>query len=166
MLVSGHVSHTWILDLGATFCVTPHREWFSHYEEDFGIVTFGDNHQSDIVGIGDITLVFSNGNRLVIEDVRHVPKLTCSLISCGRLDDLGYRVDFHNQSWRISKGNLIIGSGAKVGTLYTMYVSPKNSILSVTELPNVALWHGRLGHMSKKGMETLSHSGYLPSLCV
>ena len=46
-----------------------------------------------------------------------------------------------------------------------MYVSPKNSILSVTELPNVALWHSRLGHMSKKGMETLSRSGYLPSLC-
>ena len=46
-----------------------------------------------------------------------------------------------------------------------MYVSPKNGILSVTELPNVALWHSRLGHMSKKGMETLSRSGYLPSLC-
>ena len=96
VLVSGYVSHTWIMDSGAAFHVTPHREWFSHYEEISGTVTFGDNHQSDIVGIGDITLVFSNGSRLVIEDVRHVPKLTCSLISCGRLDDLGYRVDFHN----------------------------------------------------------------------
>ena len=74
----------------------------------------------------------------IVEDVCHVPKLTCSLISCKQLDDLGYRVDFHNQSWHISKGNLIISSGAKIGTLYTMYVSPKNSILSATKLPNVA----------------------------
>ena len=28
VLVSGHVSHTWILDLVANFHVTPHREWF------------------------------------------------------------------------------------------------------------------------------------------
>ena len=54
---------------------------------------------------------------------------------------------------------MVIASGLKVGTLYTLYVSSKNSILSVTKLPNVALWHSRLGHMSKKGMEILSRSG-------
>ena len=66
VLASGHVSHTWILDLGAAFHVTPHREWFSHYEETIGTVTFGDNHQSYITSIGDITLLFLNGSCMVI----------------------------------------------------------------------------------------------------
>ncbi len=52
----------------------------------------------------------------------------------------------------------------KSGSLYPLYVSLRNSVLSVTELPSVAMWHSRLGHMSRKGMETLSRSGYLPSL--
>ena len=51
-----------------------------------------------------------------------------------------------------------------MGSLYPLFVSCKNSVLAVIELPNVALSHSRLGHMSKKGMETLSHLGYLPSL--
>ena len=91
--------------------------------------------------------------------------MTRNLISCGQLDDLGYRVDFHNQSWQITKGSMVIASGTKLGSLYPLFVSPKNSVLSVTELPNVALWHRWLGHMSRKGMETLSCSGYFPSLC-
>ena len=59
---------------------------------------------------------------------------------------------------------MVIGSGLKLETLYPLYVSSKNSILSIIELPNVALWHSRLRHMSRKAMETLSHLGYLPSL--
>ncbi|MCO5547156.1 hypothetical protein L7F22_000599 [Adiantum nelumboides] len=127
-------------------------------------VTLGDSYSCDIVGIGDIAMVMANGVKFIIHNVRHVPALTRNLISVGRLDDLGYKVTFHQQSWRIAKGHLILVHGFKVGTLYPLYVSDKNSVLSVTELPTVALWHSRLSHMSKKGMETLSRLGYLPSL--
>ena len=59
---------------------------------------------------------------------------------------------------------MMIASGLKVGNMYSLYVSSKNSILSVIELPNVALWHSQLGHISRMGMETLSCLGYLLSL--
>ena len=29
VLVSGEISHTWILDSGASLHVTPHRDWFT-----------------------------------------------------------------------------------------------------------------------------------------
>ena len=164
VLVSGELSHTWILDSGASLHVTPHCEWFTRYEETVGSVTLGDSFRCDIVGIGDIALVLLNGVCFVLENVRHVPCLTHNLISVGRLDDLGYKVTIHQQSWRIAKGNLVIASGSKMGSLYPLLFSCKNSVLAVTELPSVALWHSRLGHMSKKGMETLSRLGYLPSL--
>ncbi|MCO5578023.1 hypothetical protein L7F22_031861 [Adiantum nelumboides] len=164
LLVSGEVSHIWILDSRAPLHVTPHRHWFTTYKETIGTITLGDSYSCDIVGIGDIAMVMANGVKFTIHNVRHVPTLTRNLISVGRLDELGYKVTFHQQSWRIAKGHLILAHGSKVGILYSLYVSDKNSVLSETELPTVALWHSRLGHMSKKGMETLSHLGYLLSL--
>ena len=54
-------------------------------------------------------------------------------------------------------------TGIKSGILYTLHVSKvKNHVINVIEQPSVSLWHRRLGHMSKKGMEILSHFGYLP----
>ena len=114
--------------------------------------------------MGNITLKFSTSSTLVIKNVCHVPKLTRNLISCGHLDDLGYKIEVQNQLWHISKGSLLIGSGSKIDSLYPLFVTNENNLLYVTELPNVALWHSQLGHMSPKGMEILSCSSYLPSL--
>ena len=81
ILVSGEISHAWSLDSGASLHVTPHKEWFSRYEEVVGTVTLGNSYACDIVGIGDIPMVLSNGMRFVIENVRHVPCLTRNLMS-------------------------------------------------------------------------------------
>ena len=81
ILVSGEVSHAWILDSGASLHGTPHREWFSRYEEIVGTITLGNSFACNIVGIGDIPMVLSNGMHFVIENVRHVPCLTRNLIS-------------------------------------------------------------------------------------
>ncbi|MCO5579843.1 hypothetical protein L7F22_033705 [Adiantum nelumboides] len=57
---------------------------------------------------------------------------------------------------------MIVAHGSKLGTLYTLHVSEvKNHVINVIEQPSVSLWHRRLGHMSKRGMEILSRSGYL-----
>ncbi|MCO5578319.1 hypothetical protein L7F22_032160 [Adiantum nelumboides] len=105
-----------------------------------------------------------NRVKFIIHNVHHVPALTRNLILVGRLDDLGYKVTFHQQRWLIAKGHLILAHGSKVGTLYPLYVSDNNNVFSITKLPTIALWHSRLGPMSKKGMEMLSCLGYLPSL--
>ena len=40
----------------------------------------------------------------------------------------------------------------------------RNNVIYITKQPNTSLWHSRLAHMSLKGMEMLSHLGYLPAL--
>ena len=141
-------SHAWILDSGASLYVTPHREWFSRYEEAMGIVTLGNSFACDIVGIGDIPMVLSNGMRFVIENVHHVPCLIRNLISIPQSDDLRYKVTFSQSSWKINKGNILVAYGIKVGSLYPLYVSSKDIVLSDIEQPSVSLWHSWLGHMS------------------
>ena len=99
----------------------------------------------------------------MLKNVQHVLAIKKSLISTGRLDDASYVIVFGNNSWKISKGSLIVTISIKSGSLYTLHVSEvKNHVINVIEQPSVSLWHHRLGHMSKKGMEILSRSGYLP----
>ncbi|MCO5559799.1 hypothetical protein L7F22_013403 [Adiantum nelumboides] len=99
-------AQTWIIDLGASFHVTPHREWFATYSPMHYSVKLGDSHQLEIFGIGDVKICMANGTQFMLKDVRHVPKLSKSLVSIGQLDDLGYSTMFGNGSWLIRKANL------------------------------------------------------------
>ncbi|MCO5579570.1 hypothetical protein L7F22_033427 [Adiantum nelumboides] len=159
-------AQAWIIDSGASFHVTPHREWFATYSPMHGSVKLGDSHQLVILGIGDVNICMANGTQFMLKDVRHVPKLSKSLVSTGQLDDLGYTKVFKNGSWLIRKANLVILKGQKSGTLYPLYVSlvKENGIYVAETMPSTELWHSRLGHISQKGMKTLQRFGYLPVL--
>jgi len=158
------VLHDWILDSGASFHVTPHREWFTNYDaKRTGRVRLGNDYACEIMGVGDVQLKFKQGSTFTLKNVRHVPKLTKSLISSGQLDDGGYTTTFGDNSWKITKGSLVVARGTKSGTLYMLHVSTvKDHVICVTEQPSVSLWHRRLGHMSQTAMKELSRSGYLP----
>ena len=52
-----------------------------------------------------------------MKNVRHVPKLTKSLISFGQLDDEGHTTIFSDNSWKITKGSLVVARDTKSGTL-------------------------------------------------
>lgn len=50
----GVYAKIWMLDFGAPYHVTPHREWFSIDKiSSYGIVRFGDSYTCDIIGIED-----------------------------------------------------------------------------------------------------------------
>ena len=108
-------------------------------------------------------LKFQHGSTFTLKNVRHVPKLTKSLISAGQLDDAGFTSVFGDSSWKITKGSLVVARGSKCGTLYMLHVSNvKANVICVTEQPSTSLWHRRLGHLSQSGMKILSRFGYVP----
>ena len=62
--------YTWWLDSGASFHVTPHRELFTCYEAQSLVkARRGDSHQCDVIGIGDISVHFSDGSHLTMKTV-------------------------------------------------------------------------------------------------
>ena len=72
--------------LATSHDASPHRNWFTTYDSgSHGCVHLRNNYACDIVGAGDNKFSFAN-----LKNVRHVPKLTKSLISAGQLDDSGY----------------------------------------------------------------------------
>lgn len=67
--------NTWILDLGASFCICPDKLCFSSYrngENDF--VYLGNDRTCKIHGIGDVVIKQVDGKKHTLKDVTHVPK--------------------------------------------------------------------------------------------
>ena len=60
---STHVDHeAWLIDSGASFHFTPHREWFCEYEKyDGGDVFLGDDRKARIIGRGKVKLKLQGG---------------------------------------------------------------------------------------------------------
>lgn len=148
---------TWIVDTGASFHVTPHEGLFSSYQKgDFGTVKMGNHVTSKIVGIGEVTLITENGNKLVLKEVRHVPEMRLNLISAGKLDDMGMINQFGGGRWKLSKGSMTVARGKKEGSLYITQGKINKGETNVSQDATKELWHKRLGHMSEKSLEILA----------
>jgi hypothetical protein len=80
----------WLIESGASYHMTPHREWFSEYEKyDGGDVFLGDDSTTKILGRGRVKLLLKDGRIRTLPGVLHIPKLARSLISVSKMDDAG-----------------------------------------------------------------------------
>ena len=86
-----HVDHeAWLIDSGASFHFTSHREWFCKYEKyDGGDVFLGDDKKARIVGHGKVKLKLQGGRVRTLPGVLHILALARNLISVRKLDDEG-----------------------------------------------------------------------------
>jgi len=157
---------SWIVDSCGSFHVTPHENYFSSYQNgDFGIVKMGNQLSSKIIGIGDITMTTSTGCKLVLKDVRHVRDMRLNLISAGKLDDTGLVNHFGGGKWKLTNGSLIIVRGVKEGSLYVIQGNLcRGEVNVVHDNSNLELWHRRLRHISKKGLQILARKELIPDL--
>ncbi|RVW39505.1 Retrovirus-related Pol polyprotein from transposon TNT 1-94 [Vitis vinifera] len=126
----------WVLDSGASFHTTPHREIIQNYVAgDFGKVYLADGSALDVVGLGDVRISLPNGHAIL----------------------------FVGGTWKVTKGARVLARGNKTGTLY-MTSCPRDTIAVADASTDTSLWHRRLGHMSEKGMKMLLSKGKLPEL--
>ena len=154
----------WVLDSGALFPTTPHQEIMQNYVAgDFNKVYLADGTALDVMGMGDICILFPNESVWLLEKVLHIPDLRRNLISIGQLDDEGHAILFVGGTWKVTKGIRVLARGKKTGTLY-MTSSPRDTIAVAKASTNTSLWHHRLGHMSEKGIKMLLSRGKLPEL--
>jgi hypothetical protein len=78
----------WVVDMAASFHITPHRDFFSSYiSGNFGWVRMGNEAKCEILGMGDIQLETNIGCKLLLKNVRYASEMCFSLITIGKLDD-------------------------------------------------------------------------------
>ena len=85
---STHAEHeVWLVDLGASFHMTPHREWFCEYERyDGGNVYLGDDSTTRIIGIGKVNLRLIYGRIRSLPGVLHILGLARNFIYVRKMD--------------------------------------------------------------------------------
>jgi len=77
-------SEVWLMDSGATWHITPNRDWFHTYEPiSEGSLFIGNDHALEIAGICTIKLKMYDCSIHTISGVRHVKGLKKNILSVG-----------------------------------------------------------------------------------
>ena len=89
--------------------MTPHREWFSKYENyDGGDVFLGDELTTKISRRGRVKLLLNDGRIRTLPRVLHIPKLARSLISVSKLGAAGVRTIFEKDTCKMIRGAMVL----------------------------------------------------------
>ena len=108
-----------MIDSGASVHVTSRRGLFNSYTpSDFGNVKMTHEGVAKCSGVGQVCLEMSNGSKLILKHVKHVPDIRLNLLSVGKLCDENYDILFSGDSWKLTKGSMVVGRGSKHSTLY------------------------------------------------
>ena len=105
-----HVDHgAWLIDLGASFHFTPHRQWFCEYEKyDGGDVFLGDHRKARIIGYGKVKFKLQGGRVRTLLSVLHIPELARNLISVSKLDEAGVKTVFEKDTCKMVQVELVL----------------------------------------------------------
>jgi hypothetical protein len=136
---STHADHeAWLVDSGASFHMTPHKEWFCEYERyDGGNVFLGDDSTTRILGQGKVKLRLIYGSIRILHGVLHIPGLARNLISISRLDDVGVKTIFEKETCRMVQGEMVLLKGFWFGTLYNFQGSTISDGCNSSIVPDI-----------------------------
>ena len=145
--------------------MTPNRNCSQEFQQIEGsMVLLGNNKSCKMLGNGSIRFKMFNGLKRLLKDVRYVPELKRNLLSIGMLESIGCLVKIGQGSMKISKGALTLTKGKPKNRLYTLVGTTITSLVATAvnkENEIAKLWHLRLGHVSKRGLNELSNQDLL-----
>jgi len=152
-----------VIDSGASFHITSRRDFFTSYTpSDFGSVKMAHEGVARCIGVGQVCLEMSNGSRLILKHVKHVPDVRLNLLSVGKLCDENYNNSFSGDSWKLTKGSMVVGRGTTQSTLYITQAKIVKDIVHAVEFADgTNLCHKRSYHMSEKGTSVLVRKNVL-----
>jgi hypothetical protein len=89
----------WLINSGASYHMTPHKEWLCEYEQyDGGDVFLGVDSTTKIVGRGRVQLKLYDGRKRTLPCVLHIRGLARTLISINKMSDEGVHTLFLKDS--------------------------------------------------------------------
>jgi hypothetical protein len=108
----------WMIDSGATHHITPHKSDFSSYSLCTGTVKLGDKLTVSQIGVGTVIFKMSQGTKITLSNVLHVPDVKTGFIGVHALTKKGAQVSFDNGSCKIVVNGKIVATGYSQDDLY------------------------------------------------
>ncbi|KAK8952136.1 hypothetical protein KSP39_PZI003213 [Platanthera zijinensis] len=168
--------NTWWIDSGATTHISVSMQGCLRSRKPNDAERFifvGDGKSVQVEAICTFRLLLDAGSFLHLEDTFVVPSFRRNLISISVLDKSGFSCSFGNRIFTLSYANTVLGTGSLSANdnLYmlntntsfneTLYVSSSGTKRKLTDTNQAALWHKRLGHISKERMKRLMSDGII-----
>jgi hypothetical protein len=130
-----------------------------------GTVRFRDGSIVRIKGIGTILFTCKNGEHGTLGNVYYIPRLTANIVSCGQLDEIGYKILVRDGVMRVCDEHvrLLAKIHRSPGRLYVLNIDIARPVcLSVVAGEDAWHWHTRFGHgnfgaLQKMVREELMH---------
>lgn len=163
-MMSEHTSLEFVLDSAATDHFSNNKKVFQNFRslKTKAAIACG---STDILGIGDIQLVFNTGTvikTLLLKDVFFAPKMTRNLISVRCLTSKDFKITFDSHNAYISKNsNDVFLCAPLCNKFYTLSANCKR--IGVPEAQNVKssnmmMWHARYAHLNCKNLVSFAKS--------
>ena len=93
----------------------------------------------------------------MLKNVQHIPNLRLNLIYVHMLDKDGYNHFISSGNWKLTKGSLVVALGILCCSLYKTQVKVcRGQQNAIDDDTSPDLWHNRLAHMIKKGLQILA----------
>nr|GEY72247.1 retrovirus-related Pol polyprotein from transposon TNT 1-94 [Tanacetum cinerariifolium] len=106
-------SEIWLLDFACSHHITPHREWFSNFEEHEEVVYTVDETPFTTHGIGSVRLQNEDGTIVTLKGIHYSPKLKKNLISVGTLESKRFEVRAKDEVIKIISGVPVVMKGIR-----------------------------------------------------
>ncbi|WVZ58376.1 hypothetical protein U9M48_008655 [Paspalum notatum var. saurae] len=156
----------WIMDSGCSRHMTGHRKWFSSLNpvSTKEYITFGDNGQGKVMGVGSVSL----SAKLSLREVAFVRNLGFNLVSVSQLLDEGFEVSFKKGACCVLDAEeTLVCSLLPFGQVFrvdlTSVFGPARCLVA-SPSADIWKWHRRLGHLSFDLLVRLSSMGLIRGL--
>jgi transposase InsO family protein len=152
---------TWVVDSGAAYHISPHKELFTNLDEDGkspSIIYFGNGSSATVEGVGDVylkTTVYGRVQLLELKGVLYVPEAKANLISVNTGIKNKAKFNFLKDACYILVDDKVVGIAAHSQGMYqlnTVRNKKAYAFLTGTPTESAELWHRRFGHL---GYDTL-----------
>jgi hypothetical protein len=178
---SMHVDHdVWLINSGASFHMTPHREWFCEYKKyNGGKVFIGGDSIAKIIGQGKFKLQHKDGRIRTLHVVLQILELARNLIYVSKMSDASVHTMFENETYKMVRGEMVLMRGVQNGTLYKLLGSTINNGCNIYVVPEggneydqtptvsrekTMLWNQILGHIGENGLQELHGKGMVEGM--
>src|SRR5882762_7161357 len=148
----------WLVDSGATHHMTPHRSDFVNYTTCGGSVRVGDVATTSQVGVGSVVFHTSQGVKISLSNVLHLPGTATRFISEGALADKGALLLKDSGSIKISVKGKCIAQAYRENKLYWLDIASGSLSKHIKNTSSLDLWHQRMGHVSHAALKAHSPS--------
>ena len=131
------------------------------------------NSVAQVKGVGSVRFQNDDGTTFLLSEVRFMPDIARKLISMGTLEEKGCEFKAVNGVLKVIKGCTVVMKGVRRQSLYILQAKSQSlssytgETSSATTTENVGdvtqLWHSRLCHLGRRGMDVLYKKGVFGS---